>query len=250
MKIYDTLIIGSGYTALGYAIANPNTVIIEERQICDTEFYLPLRCYTHAGISVSTDEGRELYEYYDALGLWKDKMQNLNCFETAFCGYALEHKVEILLKSRVISKTERDDGSLDVRVISPSGIVHIFAKKIIDMRSAGDKKSLTLLFSLNGAPSDVKSVAAAFPDARIEQAFFSDRYALHLNVEGDYLAAKKNAYRCFENLNCEARLIYTAPVLCTERTDCPKLHTDNCFDNPISAFEAGLRFGRIEEGKR
>ena len=242
MRIYDSLIIGSGYTALGYALATPGTVIVEERQICDTGFYLPLVGYSHGGIMPKTEYGRQLYEYYASLGLIDSHMQNLNGFESAFCAFALEKKQEILLKTRVISINEREDSISDIRLITPSGIIHILAKRVIDMRSVGKPAGLTLLFSSSDAERDLPAVARANPGAEIEQAFFADRYALRLPVRSDYLSTKAMAYKAWEKVECAARLIYTAPVFSTTPIASSEVPTDNCFKNPIDALDAGVLY--------
>ena len=243
MRIYDTLIIGSGYTSLGYAATASDTLIVEERQICDTVFYLSLPTYSFDRALPVAEEGRAFYKYYSDRGLFCGGMQDLNAFESAFCAYALENDIEILLKSRVINSTLTDGGIYEARVISPSGIITVCAKRIIDMRSREGKGSLTLLFSVRDKKSDVASLKTAFPGAIVEQAFYPDRYAVHVPTEDDYITAKKKAHALCHGINGGARLIYTAPAIYLKRDE-GGVPTDNAFSDPVSAFAAGVAYAK------
>ena len=64
MQVYDTLIIGSGYFSVGYAMKNKNAVIVEDHQICDVNFYLPLKGYKYFPFSPSTTQGKKLLNHY------------------------------------------------------------------------------------------------------------------------------------------------------------------------------------------
>ena len=125
MKIYDTLIIGSGYTSLGYAITRKNTIIVEEREMCDTEIGLSLKRYARGGYEAKTELGRELISRFTDLGIFARGMQNAAALECGFADLAIEKGVEILLKCRVISTNRTEDGIFDSRVISGGGIEHI-----------------------------------------------------------------------------------------------------------------------------
>lgn len=248
MKACDTLIIGSSYTALGYAVAKGDTVIVEEREICDTEFYLPLRAYACGRIEPATEEGRALYGYYLSHGMFCEEMQNLNGFESSFCGYALEKGIEILLKSRVINKAKTSDGQYEVSLITPSGIIRLLAGRIIDMRPVGGRRLLTLLFSTADAKKDIPRLKQAFPDAEVEPAFFADRIAVKLEAAEDYLTEKERAYSKIKKIENAPRLIYTAPVFCSVSDRIYNPPTDACFKDPISAFDAGVSYALSEGG--
>ena len=47
MEQFDTVLIGSGYSSIGYAVGNKKTLIVEEQEIADTHFYLPLRSFRY-----------------------------------------------------------------------------------------------------------------------------------------------------------------------------------------------------------
>ena len=129
MKIYNSLIIGSGYCAVGYAAACPNSVICEEHQVCDTQFYLPLVGYRHQPYLPKTEEGSRLLSKFVELSLFENGMQNTNGFEFALCRYLVEKEIEVLLKCRVIRVFRREDLLYDVTVHTNEGLSHLIAKK-------------------------------------------------------------------------------------------------------------------------
>ena len=113
MDIYDTLILGSGYFSAGYAIARGHCAILEEHQICDTGFYLPLRSFAHHPYEPVTEPGRHLAAILDELAVFRDGMQNTNALECAFCRFLIEREITPILKCRVIGIRKQADGILD-----------------------------------------------------------------------------------------------------------------------------------------
>ena len=60
MKIYDALIIGSCYRALGYALTKGNSVIVEEREMCDTQLCVPIYSFERDKEEPTTELGKSL----------------------------------------------------------------------------------------------------------------------------------------------------------------------------------------------
>ena len=240
--IYDTLIIGSGYTSLGYAIAKGNTIICEEREICDTQFYLSLKQYKTEEYIPNTEMGRNLSDYYTNMRLFREGMQNLNGFECAFCGFALQQNVEILLKCRVINYVTDKNGHYDIRVITGAGMEHIFAKRVIDLRPKERNKQLTILFTTNDEDADIPILESIFPEARVEKAFYESRYAIHIPVmsNADYNTAIMDIYRAWSKVLHNAKIVYIASAFATVSINKGEVPNDSNYLNPIAAFEAGV----------
>ena len=95
MKCYDLLIIGSGYTSLGMALARKNVLICEESESCDVGFYSTLKCFTREDYNSKTKIGEDLYTYYKDLGLFSENMQNCTGFECGFCEFALRYSSRV-----------------------------------------------------------------------------------------------------------------------------------------------------------
>ncbi|MBQ7387137.1 MAG: hypothetical protein IJW03_03110 [Clostridia bacterium] len=234
MKIFDTLIIGSCYRALGYALTRPDTVIVEERELCDTQLCLPIYSFEEEKHEPVTELGGSLKKHFEVLSLYQDGMQNTTALEMGFCGFAKEREAEILLKCRVVS-TESSDGCYDVKTVSGAGIKHFFAKRVIDMRAVGENFSLTMLFEAESAEA-LSEFAKSIPDSRIEPAFYAGRYAIHAPIPTgeDRLAAAERLYKAFLECDTKARLLHVAYTVLKDGSDVD-------FGGPIGALEEGVR---------
>ena len=235
--IYDTLIEGCGYFSAGYALARESSVICEERQICDTGFYLPMRTFTHLAYEPRTDEGEAFLEYFDTLGLFKDGEQCLNRFESAFCKFLIKKQIKVYLKCKIVNKKRLDDGTWDVTVQSNAGLSHIYARNVISTKSTSKILRYTVLFMSDDIVRDREILLSAFDDSEIEHAFFDGRYALHMRAECEDVNEMKLAvYNTWQSLDTEAKILYMAPSLYSETSD---PYCDDSYGSPIEAFEAG-----------
>lgn len=245
MKIYDTLILGSGYFSAGYAAACPNTVICEEKQICDTAFYLPLRSFRYRHYEPRTEEGKRLRRAFDSLSIFGEAEQNTNGFEFAFCRYLAEKKPPLLLKCRVIKRKQREDGIFDVTVQTNEGLSHLLSKRILDTANTSGERYFTVLFVCDDIKIEkVKDkLLAAFENAEIEPAFYEGRWALHMAArDTDENRIKVEVYEKWRTLDTDAKILYMAPVFYTR--PCDGGPGDAHFENPIEAFEAGYFFAK------
>ena len=243
MNIYDTLIIGSGYSSIGYATACPNTVICEEHQICDTGFYLPLRSFCYKHYSPKTEEGLQLLSIFDSLSLFKENEQNTNGFEFAMCKYIVRKQLDILLKCRVVNIKQQPNLIHDVTVQTNEGLTHLFAKKILDTANRSSKKYFTVLFVCDDIEKVKSKLLTAYSGAQIESAFYSGRYALHVSADGqDENGIKLAIYEKWKALGIDAKILYMAPIFYSENGS-DGLCDDN-YQNPIEAFEAGYFYAK------
>lgn len=246
MKVYDTLIIGSGYASIGYATANKNTLVVEEHQICDTGFYLPMRSFKYKKHTPKTQEGVLLNQVFNDLALFNDNGQNLNGFECALCKYLTINPINILLKCRVIKNENFGDGLNKVTLYTNEGLTEVLAKKVISSLPQIAKRRMTVLFISKNLDIDKTQILNAFSDAVIEPAFYNDRYALHFTVlDKDENTAKLTVYKKWNLLNVCAKILYISPVFYGEDVSNNALSDFN-YDNPIHAFEVGYLKGEDE----
>lgn len=244
MKLYDTLIIGSGYFSVGYALSRGNSLICEEHQICDVGFYLPMRAFSYKHYEPKTAEGRSLFNLFDSLSLFGGREQNVNRFEFAFCKYILDCPVELLLKCRVVSAEKGEDGIYDVTLQTNAGLTGVRAREILNTTSSGTDKRHTTLFVSDEAGA--QEVANVFSGSFVEKAFYKDRYALHLPVGiEDENEIKARVYEKWVSSGIKAKLLYMAPVFYSE--DSQSKACDYSYGNPIEAFEAGFFLGKEQE---
>ena len=247
MKIYDTLIIGCGYASVGYAKANPNTVICEEHQICDTGFYLPLRSFAYSHYSPKSEAGVRLKAVFDELSLFKNSSQNTNGFESAICKYLVANPSDILLKCRVIGYKLNSDGIIDATVLTNEGLSHVFTRKILNSVSSVPQNRLTVLFTTDDIEAEKEFLLSSFEDATIEPAFYEGRYALHLKCnKADENAVKLWIYHRWCEIKTSAKILYIAPIFYGDKVPSNPL-CDTNYQNPVEAFEAGYFCAREEQ---
>jgi len=240
MRNCDTLIIGSGYTSLGYAFSRPDTLIVEERELCDVSFCFAQRGYGAVDVQES-GLASELYGYYRERGLVRDGLLNVGALEMGMCAFMQERGIKALLKCRVISVRALEDGCFEARVISGGGLEHIRARRVLDMRSRGERATLTLLFTADDTAA-VSAVSSAFPEGTVTPAFYEGRYALTLPVCGEYNEEKRRITDRWRAAEHEARLLYIAPALAVRSESSNGVPCDSGFDSPFDAFAAGAKY--------
>ena len=239
--IYNTLIIGCGYFSVGYAVSDGNSMICEESQICDTRFYLPLKSFRSNPYSPKTAEGARLLDVFTRLSLIEGESLNTCGFECGFCKYITETDANILLKCRVVGISE-ENGVYDAKIQTNEGLSHLYAKKILRAFSEETNKRFTVLFTAEDIVSVSAELKDAFPGATLEPAFYRGRYALHITWEDyDENTVKLAVYNTWNEKNIKAKIIYMAPAFAVDsQNPC----SDDFYDNPIKAFEAGYFYAK------
>lgn len=243
MRVYDNLIIGSGYSSMGYALKKENCIIVEENQCCDPHFYLPLKNFSFCEYTPVTDLGKRLDSVFRKYRLFRNGYMCTNALEAAFCEFVLDENVDILLKSRVVN-IEKSDGYFEVTIISSEGLSTLYAKDVYDTRpSENTKKHITVLAMGEAIDSDVKILSEIFKNGTFEKAFYDDRFAMYLPADNfsDLNEALNYIHDLWLNSGTKSKILYVPPVFATKdkNGNFPK---DSAFSNPIEAFEAGVLF--------
>lgn len=237
MHIYDTLIIGCSYMSAGYAVTRKNCIICEKTELCDTHFGAAL-CGFEAGVcNPCTEEGKKLLQIYNDMKLFKNNMQNLNAFECAFCKYITGSGLDVLLKCRVIEATF-NDGIYEVIVMTNSGLDKLYAKNIKDFSNNG-KDFITVQFVRNDIERDIPLLQKEFGEAKVEKAFYDNRYAIYVPSNGlDINMLKLAIYNKWKTCGTTAKILHIPSAMFSKYGE--KL-CDEKFDSFIEAFEAGVR---------
>ena len=246
MHIYDALIIGCGYAAVGYAQTRKNTLILEEQHACDTAFYLPLKGFRWAPYSPKTEEGKALLSCFEELSLFERGMQCTTAFESAFCKYLLTKNINILLKSRLVRTKKLPDGFFEVEISTNEGLHTVLARRVLRAREKAEERSMTVLMS--GTVESLAPLKLHFTGMMAEPAFYEGRVALHIPVPVDMNenVAKVWIYRKLCDASCKGKIISIAPSFVT-RGDREYPLDDRNYENPIEAFEAGCFLGKETE---
>lgn len=241
MHVYDTLLIGSGYFSVGYAFNNSNTLVCEEHQTCDVNFYLPLKSYKHKPYQPKTEAGAKLLDLFNSYSLFKKDVQNVNGFEGALSSFIYQNKLNVLLKSRVVRISKNENGLYKVTAHSNEGLTTYYAKEVINTLNYSVKNNYTVLFLSDDIERDKSTLLKAFDGAEVEQAFFDGRYALKIPVYNiDENLVKVFVYERWRDFNIKAKILYMAPIFFADSASKPVC--DDYYDNPIKAFEAGYLF--------
>lgn len=238
MQYFDTVLIGSGYSSVGYATASKGALILEEQEIADTHFYLPLRSFRYTPYTPKTDEGRTLEGIFRALDLFSEERQNTNGFECALCRYLEENPLPILLKSRVVRTEETADGYL-LTVSTNEGLLRVSCRRVIDTRATGARR-LTVVITAQERAAAVR--VAEGTGWELEDGFYPGQYALHAPDTGLDENAVKPTVRATLSAFPDIRLLAIAPIYAHVGTGATL--SDDDHNNPIAAFEVGYLLGK------
>lgn len=252
MKIYETAIIGSGYTSIGYALSKGNSIIIEQNETADVGFYLCLKNYKHGTYAPTTQTGKSLLSLYQNLNLINEKEQNLSGFECGLCEFVYQNGLEILFKTRVV-ETKKENGVYKLTLITSGGIDYVYAKDVLDLTNVTpDKKSLTILYHTDTPDQTESDLKTAFKGCVVEKAFYNDRFAVIIPVEvnKDFNDAKVEIYGKWKESKINAKILYFAPTFAKIYTTSNNAMQDGYYANPIEAFEYGYNLANSQkEGK-
>lgn len=238
MELYDTVLLGSGYSSCGYAASGADCLIVEEQEIADTHFYLPLRSYRHTPYTPATDEGRALADLFAALGLFRDGKQNVNGFEPALCRYMAERDLPILFKARAVRRRE-ESGRQILTLSTNEGLLEVGCRRVIDTRSGRRNERMTALIT---AREEAAAIAASLLSGfEMTEAFYPDQYALFAPYLGDINTALCRIADALSGAE-GVRILSVAPCYAADGEG--RLLSDDDYENPIAAFEAGYRLGR------
>lgn len=244
MKTYETLLIGCSYSSVGYALAEKNTLIVEENEMADTRFYLPLKSYKTTTYQPTTSHGEKLLECINSLGLIQNGVINANGLECAFCDFISQNQLDIIFKSRIINSEWQNDHFCS-QIITNSGIITVKSKKIIDTRVLNPQKTtLTVLLKGNLSQTESQLITSAFANSYIENTLYTDVFSLFLeqSSKAEYNQILKDFYATWKNLGATTKVLYIAPLTASKSEMQQGFPKDEYFDNPIKALEMGYAF--------
>ena len=243
MKRFKNLIIGSSFFSIGFALEEKNTLIIEEGEILDTSFYLPLRGFDKYGYIPVTESGKELEQVLTDRGIISGGLQNVSAFEIGLSRFAEMKQVKVYLGCRIAEKKANGEG-YSITLVHNGGLEEIIAENVIDTRKSGDGEArLAVIFDSENGELDKRMIDQVFQGSDPKEAFYRGRYVLYESVTSDNVnLAKCEIYERWKALS-GYRILYIAPTFYTKSND-PNPLSDEGFDNPIEAFEHGIMTAR------
>lgn len=248
MKAFDTVILGSGYFSLGYAMTMPDTLIIERTHLCDPTFGGTLFGFCAEGDRNIGAETERLRDFYAEHGLIDGNCFNASVSEAGMCAYALKNNVEILFGSVCIEIVKRCFG-YEITVFNNGGFESIGAKRVIDARR-GRGKILSVL--CRGEISAEELTCTDDFKVDVTRAFREEERVVNFTFFGetDVNFAKAKAVRYLEALLPEtgAKILQCAYLMREDASlppftdgDIPAVR-DISYKTALNAFDAGVKY--------
>ena len=240
MTVYDTVIVGSGYYAFGYAMTHENTLIVEETQLADRHFSACLRGFSYEDSALVGAGANALVSYMRDAGILRGNRVCAPALGAGLCGFFSERMPNVLLGTTCMEIVS-DEGGYRLTLCNNEGLSEICAHRVVDTRvGRGNVLNVLVLGDVNAEGAEV-SVSEAFYD---RQKILS----LYLGEETDINRAKVKAYSILKQLlsSTGAQILLMAYRMYNVDAAAPYedgqgiLHVDETFfGDPFTAFEKG-----------
>lgn len=262
MNSYLTIIFGSGYAGLGFAAAQPETLILEETETVGSDFHAVLR----PAYKVSTPHTKQAQELCEFLRHYNvmtegEKLDVLR-LSTAICRYEELRNTEILLNARLISIIYEPDGYY-VNIATNSGVRTLHTKQIIDVTA----KRVTARNSVRVCANQLHIICSNPTDdfeerihkfahtAKCRQLFMQGEWSVtfdfapeitlaeaRLKTEQLWQRAFPNGESLIDAVSFDFDVV--AKPVGTEKIPWIAPHA---YDDPIAAYDAGVLFATTKE---
>jgi hypothetical protein len=165
-KIYDTVILGSGYFSLGYALTHENTLIIEDTQLVDPHFFGALQGFCGNAQRPASKGASALYDAFLGEGVIKGNRLAVNELEPAICRFIAGKNLNILLGT-FCTDLKFNGEAYEIEICNNEGLSVVKAKRVIDTRLDGGNRMNLLVAVKDGKIPNITGVAPAFYDDQI-----------------------------------------------------------------------------------
>ena len=239
-KTYDTVILGSGYFSLGYAATHESTLIIEDTQLLDPNFYGTLSGFDMKCAKPSSKGANLLYDAFAGEGVLGEEKLAVNELESVLCRFVESRKPNILFGTFCIG-VEKSEGAYKVSFCNNEGINSVFAKRVIDARVACGNSMCILVAVKDGQEPKLSAIS---------NAFYDDQRLVKFDFEGniDINDAKSRMLDLIESelaavgarIVCMSYRMCGAPITEIYEDENAVLHVDErYFDGIFAAYEKG-----------
>lgn len=158
-KVYDTLVFGTGYLAIGYAATHKDTLIVERAEYADKYFSGAYRVGSGWDYLPVNEKAKELRVLYESYKILDSGVADVASAEPVFSKFIKELPINFLLLCDVVS-VEKKDGFSAVTLYHNGGIETVLTKRILDTRpssSAVKFQNLLVFFDGEGLEDTVKT---------------------------------------------------------------------------------------------
>lgn len=240
MKRVDTVIVGSGYYAFGYAMRHGNTLIVEETQLADRHFSGCLRGFSYHETALVGEGAKRLLSHMREHGIVSGEKICVPALEAGLCDFFLSRMPDILLGTTCVEISRETEGYL-LLLCNNEGLSAVRAHRVIDTRvSGGDVLNVLVQGELNHIMQNVA----------VSDAFFDGQKVLSLHFEGetDINSAKVKAYPLLKQMLAPTGAqvlqmsyrMYKTEAIAPYEDEKGIFHVDeNNYGDPFAAFEKG-----------
>lgn len=215
MRRYETVILGSGHFALGYAAVRSDTLIVERSYLADAELSGTLGGYMLAGYAPISNEAKELFEFYRECGIACEVALDSPLLEVGASAFAKARGIRYLFGTECTDIKKTDEG-YEVSLFGNAGFETVFAKRLIDSRPT-ERSILRIL--LRGDRSLAEEIELSVASTEVTDAFYDGECVLCCRLSNitNANAAKATILRELEEkLPRALRVVQVAPFLGAE----------------------------------
>ena len=260
--IYDLVVIGATFAGLGAAYAEKGNVLaVERRSQIGYEFigaYNPATAWILR--EAETEEGGRLKNELIKEGILSDDMRIYMPEVQSFLYYRIyRDRLPVLLMTEVIA-VEKQQGIYEIEIYNASGISRLTAKRVLDTTEGlslrPEDRPKILRKSINAflyGGEEAETIPAEegmqiFPANRKGEALLS----LELDVAANYIYARQKLHDRWIRRK-KSLASWTIALMadcmgivldrrCFAAAEGHVLLCSACFENPLEAFEAGIKF--------
>lgn len=227
-KVYDCLIIGATFAAMGIsAVLNEKCLIAERGLLAGYEFFNALNFGENYESPLRNEQSHELLKAFEEKGVFESGEIRLERAVSAY--YSLLKNKNVLMNTSVVSKRKNGD-IFSTEIFGASGFRTVHSKKIIDTTIIGSNIE-SIFFNIITVDGKVKlpvkennyTVARAAVDAFLKT---SGKKLLY--------SADCMEYKAKRNFYAENDIVYIPSC---------------AFENPISAFDCAVTYAKTGDIK-
>lgn len=251
MNFYDTIILGSSYFGIGFAVSSGTCLIAERSQLADPNFFGTLNGFSVEYSDNWENETKELFDFYKVHGCISENKFDPLLSEVLLCSFMRQKSIDPLFGTDAFDICKEND-HYNLTLINNGGHEHISAKRIIDTRPMDEKRNLNILCKGSFEKKDLHE-SSEF-DIEISEAFEKDEKILTFafkKTENTNTAKAKAIEFLYENFKGKDAKIIEEAYLMYGDTALPVWAENEIigvrvlsFKSAFDAFDAGVKFAK------
>ncbi len=240
----DNLVIGSTFFAVGFALKNKNTLIIDKASRLGYEYMDSFdNSFQDITITLSNDANKLYNELKDRNVISDTHKPIISAYASVLSRIVKDNEINVLFRT-VIVDTDKTENGYIVKISNVDGITEVKCKRIIDTTAKNySSKSLNALLVRNNE-AEVKNRRYILVSGEKSDIMYLKFF---IKNNSDLQNARNVLYNFVRNELCSAKLVQTAYEF---EYYYGKVNTSSdSYKNPVLSFNAGLNYTKTEEYK-